>query len=150
MNIESIIQNSSPLTLPSRTYVNLVYTCNQMEDILATVLKDYEISRQQYNVLRILRGQKGRPANLGTINERMIHKSSNTTRLIDKLIQKEFVNRQVCENNRRKIEVFITEKGLELLKQLDPLIEENNASLVSNLSQQELNTLNKLLDKLRQ
>lgn len=149
MNIESVIKNSQPLPLPSKTYVNMVYTCNLLEEIIANTLKPYGISQQQYNVLRILRGQKGNPANLGTINERMIHKSSNTTRLIDKLIQKGLVNRQVCEKNRRKIEVFITEEGNKLLETLDPIIEKNNTDLVGNLSEKELQTLNKLLDKLR-
>jgi len=149
MDIETVIKNSQPLSLTSKTYVNMVYTCNLMEENIANTLKPYGISQQQYNVLRILRGQKGNPANLGTINERMIHKSSNTTRLIDKLIQKELVNRQVCENNRRKIEVFITQEGMALLKSLDPIIEKNNTDLVANLSEKELQTLNKLLDKLR-
>lgn len=149
MNIEAAIKNSQPLALPTKTYVNMVYTCNLMEEHIANTLKPYGISKQQYNVLRILRGQKGNPANLGTITERMIHKSSNTTRLIDKLIQKKLVNRQVCEKNRRKIEVFITQEGHQLLEELDPIIEKNNTNLVSKLSQKELQTLNKLLDKLR-
>ena len=76
-----------------------------------TALKPHGISIQQFNVLRILRGQKGIAANLSTVQERMINKMSNTTRLIDKLIDKSFVERIVCKENRRKIELFITNEG---------------------------------------
>ena len=79
------------------------------------MFKTHGISLPQFNVLRILRGRKGEAANLSTIQEQMIHKMSNTTRLIDKLIEGGYVNRFVCEKNRRKIEIFITKKGLELL-----------------------------------
>ena len=104
---------------------------------------------QQYNVLRILRGQKGQPANLSTIQERMIDKSSNTTRLIDKLIGKELVSRQQCPTNRRKIEVFITPKGMELLAEIDPVLEAANKRITEQLSLPEMEQLNYLLDKLR-
>jgi DNA-binding MarR family transcriptional regulator len=79
----------------------------------------------------------------------MIDKNSNTTRLVDKLIDKGLARRQQCESNRRKVEIFITENGLELLKGLDPVTEQTNLHIVSNLDENELNTLNKLLDKLR-
>ena len=72
---------------------------------LYEILKTYEISEQQFNVLRVLRGQKNRPSNLKTIQARMVHKMSNTSRLIDKLIIKGYVTRNLCEINRRKIEV---------------------------------------------
>ena len=79
----------------------------------------------------------------------MIDKNSNTTRLVDKLIIKGWVKRNVCELNRRKIEIFITDEGLKILKQLDPIIEQNNKNILSNLSNKELEQLNSLLDKLR-
>ena len=113
------------------------------------ILKPYDLTIQQYNVLRILRGQKGKPANLCTIQERMIDKSSNTTRLVDKLIKKGWVKRSICEENRRKVEIIITTKGLEILKELDPLTEENNEKILKNLSEEQLVTLNNLLDTLR-
>lgn len=92
------------------------------------------ISIQQFNVLRILRGQKGNPSNLNTVHERMIHKMSNTTRLIDKLIDKGLVNRNVCKENRRKIELFITTEGLSLLKRVDPIVDQIEAEFVVSLS----------------
>lgn len=149
MNIENEIKNTSPLSLSTRTVINMMYTARQIEEIAASKFKEYDLTAQQYNVMRILRGQKGNPANLSTIQERMIDKSSNTTRLIDKLIQKGLVKRQICKNNRRKIEVFITEEGLELLKTLDPIIEKTNQDIMEKLSSNEQEKLNKLLDTLR-
>jgi len=149
MNIEAEIKNSSPLTPGARTVINIMYTARYVEEIGARLFKEHDLTLQQYNVLRILRGQKGKPANLSTIQERMIDKSSNTTRLIDKLIQKEFVNRRVCEKNRRKIEVFITESGLNTLQVLDALVEKSNQDIVEIFSADEIEKLNTLLDKLR-
>lgn len=127
----------------------MMYTSRYIEDAVMGILKPYDLTLQQYNVLRILRGQKGKPANLYTIQERMIDKSSNTTRLVDKLIKKGWVKRSVCEENRRKVEIIITTKGLEILKELDPLTEENNEKILKNLSEEQLVTLNNLLDTLR-
>lgn len=148
MTIEERIKSSKKLTLPTRTVINLMYTSRVIEQMVDQ-FKTHDLTMPQYNVLRILRGQKSEPANLSTIQERMIDKNSNTTRLVDKLIDKGLASRQQCESNRRKVEISITGKGLDLLKGLDPLTEQTNLEIVSNLSETELNTLNKLLDKLR-
>ncbi len=113
------------------------------------ILKPFDLSPEQFNVLRILRGQKGKPANMSMIQERMIAKTSNTTRLVDKLLLKELVLREVCPNNRRKMEITITEKGLELLLQLDPLVEAHERAFSKNLTVEELEVLNELLEKFR-
>ena len=149
MNIEKVIKSNQALGLETKTVINLMYTSRIIEESVLQVIKEHDISTQQYNVLRILRGQKGIAANLSTVQERMIDKSSNTTRLIDKLIKKELVKRQVCKNNRRKIELFITSQGLVLLASLDPITETNNKQQLQKLSKNELQTLNALLDKLR-
>jgi len=106
------------------------------------------ISIQQFNVLRILRGQKGNPSNLNTVHERMIHKMSNTTRLIDKLIDKGLVNRNVCKENRRKIELFITTEGLSLLKRVDPIVDQIEAEFVASLSNDQHEKMMEILTKL--
>ncbi len=117
-----------------------------ISDVLLKGLKPHDISEQQFNVLRILRGQKGIAANLSTVQERMVHKMSNTTRLIDKLIQKKLVKRNVCIENRRKIELFITEDGLDLLKKIDPISDEIEKKILSNISSQDLNNLISILN----
>ena len=149
MSIEDDIKSTVKLKEDQKTMINLLYTSNWLKEKSIVLFKASDLTSEQYNVLRILRGQKGNPANLGTIQERMLNKMSNTTRLIDKLIKKELVTRQTCESNRRKIEIYITKKGLTLLAKLDAIVDANNKELTKNLNKKELETLNKLLDKLR-
>jgi len=120
-----------------------------VKDGLLSCLKPFDLSIEQFNVLRILRGQAGKPINLQDIQERMVNKMSNTTRLVDKLISKGLVERSICENNRRKVEIIITTKGLELLRDIDPVIDSQEVELTSNLNTQELEILNTLLLKLK-
>jgi DNA-binding MarR family transcriptional regulator len=149
MQIEQAIKSIHTLAISTKTVVNMMYTTRIIEEAIVSVLKQYDLSTPQYNVLRILRGQNGNPAQLSTLQERMIDRSSNTTRLVDKLIDKGWMRRNICKDNRRKIEMFITDDGLHILKQLDPIIENNNNTILSNLSNSELEHLNALLDKLR-
>ena len=121
MKIENLLKTSSNLPLSKKLVVNLLFTYGIINGKLNDVLKPYDISIQQFNVLRILRGQKGTPVSLASVHDRMINKMSNTTRLVDKLILKGYVNRNQCEENRRKIEIYITVDGLNLLKKLDYL-----------------------------
>lgn len=149
MTIENIIKSSTALALPKKTVLNILYTQNVINDKFSEVLKPFDISAEQFNVLRILRGQKGCPANMSLLQERMLAKTSNTTRLVDKLLLKELVTRKVCPENRRKVEVLITAKGLDLLTELDPKVDQHEACFTSNLSNEELETLNNLLEKFR-
>lgn len=149
MYIEEDIKSTIKLQKNQKTVINLLYTSNWMKEKSFSFFKDCDLSSEQYNVLRILRGQKGNPVNLYTIQERMLNKMSNTTRLVDKLIKKELVTRQSCESNRRKIEIYITKRGLVLLAELDSVVNANNLEITKNLNTNELETLNKLLDKLR-
>ena len=149
MKIEDIIKSTKALSLGKRTVLNILYTQNLVSEKFAEVLKPYDLSGEQYNVLRILRGQKGNPANMCVIQDRMLAKTSNTTRLVDKLLLKDFVTRNVCPNNRRKIEVSITEKGLGVLTELDPKVIEHETVFSENLTTEELELLNDLLEKFR-
>jgi DNA-binding MarR family transcriptional regulator len=149
MRIEEIIKSSVAMDDSKKVILNLMYTQNVIADKFNEILKPHELSSEQYNVLRILRGQKGCPANMCLIQERMIAKNSNTTRLIDKLLLKELVTREVCPDNRRKIEVQITQKGLNLLSELDPRVLEHEKEFSNNLSPEEIEQLNSLLEKYR-
>ncbi len=149
MTIEEIIKTNSKMSDGTRTVINLSYTARNIEELLSVPFKDFDLSVQQYNVLRILRGQKNQPANLSTVQERMVDKNSNTTRLVDKLEKKNLVNRQICPQNRRKIELLITKAGLDLLEELDPITEQNNTQILKNFTETEIEALNNLLDKLR-
>jgi len=149
MKIEDVIKSTVSIDDSKKVILNIMFTQSVIGEKFAEVLKPYDLSSEQYNVLRILRGQKGNPANMCVIQERMIAKNSNTTRLIDKLLLKDFVTREVCPDNRRKIEVQITPKGLELLLELDPKVIEHEKLFSKNLTTQELTQLNILLEKYR-
>ena len=149
MRIEEIIKSSVAMDDSKKVILNLMYTQNVIADKFNEILKPHDLSSEQYNVLRILRGQKGYPANMCLIQERMSAKNSNTTRLIDKLLLKELVTREVCPENRRKIEVQITQKGLNLLSELDPSVLEHEKEFSNNLSPEEIEQLNSLLEKYR-
>ena len=149
MKIEDEIKSTIPINIAKKVLLNVTFTKNVISDKFQEIIKPYDLSSEQYNVLRILRGQKGKPANMCVIQERMISKSSNTTRLIDKLLIKEMVTRKECPDNRRKIEILITAKGLEILQKLDPLVIEYEEKFAANLTNTELENLNFLLEKYR-
>lgn len=149
MKIEEVIKSTVSLSDAKKVVLNIIHTEMLINENLNEVLKPYDLSPEQYNVLRILRGQKGKPANMCIIQERMIAKTSNTTRLVDKLLLKEFVTRNVCPENRRKIEVTITEKGLKILEDLDPKIDDHENNFAQKLTSEELRILNNLLEKYR-
>ena len=112
-----------------------------MSDVISSALYPYRLSIQQFNVLRILRGCKGAPASLQYITCRMIHKTSNTTRIVDRLLEKNLIDRKPCLENRRKIEISITSKGLSLLTKIDPVIDDKENEVASRLTNEELATL---------
>ncbi len=149
MRIEEIIKSTVTLDDAKKVILNVMFTQNVINDKFNEVLKPYDLSSEQYNVLRILRGQKGLPTNMCVIQERMIAKNSNTTRLIDKLLLKELVTRDVCPDNRRKIEVLITNKGMHILIELDPKVIAHEQQFANNLTPEELEQLNFLLEKYR-
>jgi len=128
--------------------ISILETNCKVLEILGQALKPYEISLQQFNVLRILRGQKGVPANLSTVQERMVNRMSNTTRIIDKLIDKNFVQRNICEKNRRKIELSITDEGMSLLKVVDPVVDKAEKQITQALRSDEQENLFELLKKI--
>ncbi|MCF4102468.1 MarR family transcriptional regulator [Gillisia sp. M10.2A] len=149
MNIEKIIKTDAQLPSERRLILSLIYTANWMNDRISDSLKAFDISIPQFNVLRILRGQKGKPANLSTVQDRMLSKMSNTTRLVDKLIVKELAQRVTCEQNRRKVEISITSNGLALLDKVDPVIAALEIELLKNLKSEEIEQLTQLLETLR-
>ena len=128
--------------------INLGFTSSWAERVTSCKLKSFKLTPQQFNVLRILRGQHGNPATINLLTERMIDKSSNASRLVDKLIAKELVSRRECPSDRRQVDVSITKKGLDLLAKID--IEEKEwTESFRSLTTTEAKELNRLLDKLR-
>jgi len=128
--------------------VNIFYTSNWLANLHTDLFKPYNLTIPQYNILRILRGQYPGVVNLKLIKERMLDKMSDVSRLIERLREKELVERKICESDRRHMDVCITQKGLDLLKTLDEELKEINRRLTI-LTEAEMATLNNLLDKLR-
>lgn len=147
MNVEEAIKTNKKIPLESRTIIHFFLVNNKINEMISASLKDFDVSLQQFNVLRILRGQKGEPANLSTLNERMVTKMSNTTRLVDKLILKGYVDRVVCPSNRRKVEIRITDEGRAALEKMDVNMEVVENEILKNLSSKEMEQLNELFNK---
>lgn len=146
--IEEAIQQREFKDPYNKAVVNLLYTHSYLVTAQSALFKPYDISPEQYNVLRILRGQNGTPTSVSSIQERMLNKMSNASRLVEKLKMKDLVKREECPTDRRQVDVVITEKGLKLLEELEKGVEESNRQIV-NLNLEEVNQLNDLLDKLR-
>ncbi len=149
MSIETDIKQKKFRSPFQKLALNLMYTTKWLEYKQLESFKEHDITPQQYNVLRILRGQQGNPIKVSDITERMLDKSSNTSRLVDKLLAKNLAKRTSCESDRRAVDVVITEEGLALLKVLDPFIEdwENRFNIIS---EEEAEQISALLDKLRE
>jgi len=148
MKIEDEIKQKKFNSEYTKLIINLVYTGNKMNFKTNELLKVKNLTIQQYNVLRILRGQHPNPSTVNMIIDRMLDKMSNASRIIDKLEDKKLVVRKINFEDKRCADVMISEKGLELLKKLDSEINNNEKSYI-HLSLQEVKILNDLLDKLR-
>lgn len=139
-DIKSSFKNSKVKAL-----INIKYTSNWLSSKENDFFKPYGISPQQYNILRILRGAKDR-VKVQIVKDRMIERSPNATRLMDKLCDKNLIERERCENDRRVVYVKITATGLELLKNID---DNKTVSFLEKLTEEEAETLSNLLDKIR-
>lgn len=150
MSIETDIKQATPFKNPyHRVLVNLIFTSNWLADSQTRVLKPFGLTLQQYNVLRILRGQHPNPVKVSDITERMLDKMSNASRLVDKLVAKKLVLRTECPSDRRAVDVVITDQGLALLKRIDVHQAEWDEKQRCKLTEDEAIQLSYLLDQLR-
>jgi DNA-binding MarR family transcriptional regulator len=148
MKIGDQIKQNKFSSETEKAFVNISFTYNYINSRLSQVLKPHDISIQQFNVLRILKGQNPDPVSVNDITDRMIDKMSNASRLVEKLRKKGLVTRTPCSYDKRQVDVGITEKGLSLLLELNELVSEV-ISNHSHLDEQEFATLNTLLDAFR-
>lgn len=147
--LEEVIK-TKPIKDPySRAFLNIMYTGTWILSNINQVLKPYDLTEPQYNVLRILRGQHGNAIPLYEIQDRMIQKMSNVSRLIDKLLDKGLVVRNECRDNRRRVDIKITKKGLEMLDEVDPALGKLYDAMARNLKKDEARHLGEMLDALR-
>jgi DNA-binding MarR family transcriptional regulator len=147
MGIEQDILQTKFRSEHQKAALNIIFTHNWIMESNKRFFDKGDITPQQFNILRILRGA-GKAMSTLQIRQRMLDKMSDTSRIVDRLLKKELVQKVVCPADRRLVDVTITEKGLQLLQQLDSYSEEMDG-LLGNISDEEARTLNKLLDKVR-
>jgi DNA-binding MarR family transcriptional regulator len=148
MELEKEINQKKFRNESHKLMVNIIYTFNWLNGQQSDFLKPFDITYQQFNVLRILRGQQMQPASIKLIRERMLDKMSDASRIVEKLRMKGLVERHICQHDRRSCQVFITQKGMDLLSEIDTN-EMKQTDLMVALSEKEKVELNLLLDKLR-
>jgi len=148
MPLEKDIHQEKFQSEHQKASINILYTGSWLYNVNASYLKKFTITPEQFNVLRILRGNHPTPMMLADISARMIDKNSNCTRLVEKLRQKGLITREVCKNNRRQVDISITDKGLQVLKKIDAEQSEW-MSAMEKISKADAKELNRILDKLR-
>ncbi|HQU56427.1 MAG: MarR family transcriptional regulator [Chitinophagaceae bacterium] len=148
MGIEEDIQQRTFRNAHQKAAINLLYTNSWMRERTKIIFDTEDITPQQFNILRILRGSFPKPLSTLQIRERMIEKMSDTSRIVDRLITKGLVKKLVCKNDRRLVDIIITDKGKKLLERLDTRQDEID-SVLRNLSEKEATLLSDLLEKIR-
>jgi len=148
MSLEKDISQRSFRNDYQKAIINLIYTYNWMNEKMKKVFDKEDVTGQQYNILRILRGA-GKPISTLQIRDRMLDKMSDTSRIVDRLVLKGLAQKTTCKNDKRLVDVSISVKGKKLLEKIDQYEKEMDA-IFGNLSEAEAKTLNKLLDKIRQ
>ena len=148
MKLEDEIQQKKFKSEYQKAAINIVFTYNWLSSFYSDCFKPYDITVQQFNILRILRGQHPKPASIKLLKERMLDKMSDVSRLVEKLRVKGLLKRELCEFDRRNVDVVITSKGLDILKSLDK-IDTLSQKYLSGLNENEIKQLNNLLDRMR-
>jgi len=148
MGIDQDILQSKFRNEHQKAIVNLLYTYNWVTEKSKELFATEDITPQQFNILRILRGSHPTPLSTLQIRERMLDKMSDTSRIVDRLIAKGLVKKGICKDDRRLVDVMITEKGKKLLERLDARQDEID-NIIGNLSKKEATSLSELLDKIR-
>ncbi len=148
MSIDKDIQQSKFRNAYQKAAINLIYTVGWLRDKTKCIFEEEDITPQQFNILRILRGSFPQPLSTLQIRERMLEKMSDTSRIVDRLIAKGLVKKVTCKTDRRLVDVIITDKGKKLLEKLD-LKENDMDGALGNLSENDANILSDLLDKIR-
>lgn len=149
MKIEDEIKQKSFSSEYLKVNINLIYTANWASLKITHVLKPFGITPQQFNILRILKGRACQPASIKELTERMLDKSSNASRLVDKLLIKGLVKKETCDDDNRRTDVILTEEGLRVVNEASIAVENEISIMFASLTPEEAVQLNHLLDKTR-
>ena len=148
MGLEKDINQQHFTSENQKLIINLVFTNNWLTEKIRDFLSAEDITLQQFNILRILRGSHPQPLSTLTIRERMLDKMSDTSRIVDRLLLKGLVSKKTCPSDKRLVDISITEQGKRVLAKIDRN-EKQITAIMANLDQQEMKSLNGLLDKMR-
>ncbi len=148
MGIDKDIQQTKFRNAHQKAGINLIYTLGWIRERTKSIFDAEDITPQQFNILRILRGSFPNPLSTLQIRERMLEKMSDTSRIVDRLIAKGLVKKITCKKDRRLVDVIITDKGKKMLERLDARQDEIDG-VMGNLSENDANILSNLLDKIR-
>jgi DNA-binding MarR family transcriptional regulator len=150
VRLEDEIKQPTFQSQAHKANINIIYTANWLGQRQLAAFRQVGLTAPQFNVLRILRGQHPKPATVALLIDRMLDKTSNASRIVDKLEEKQLVTRTICPANRRAVDIRITEAGLRLLQRIDEEgLADPNSIGFGQLSESELEILNALLDKIR-
>ncbi|TAE07717.1 MAG: MarR family transcriptional regulator [Bacteroidetes bacterium] len=150
MTIEEELKTNNFQSVEHKTALNILFTASWLRTRTQCVFKNFGLSSEQFNVLRILRGQHPKSLCLKEITARMLEKSSNTTRIVEKLVAKQYIKRDHSTLDKRELQILISEEGLRLLAEMDEVFAIQQSHAVPNLTEEECALLNGLLDKMRE
>jgi len=148
MKIEDVLRTNKFENEYHKASLNIIYTSNFIQGLFKEVIDREKITLQQFNVLRILRGQQGKPSTINLLKERLLDKMSDVSRIIDRLVQKKLVSRCISDRDRRAVDIYITKEGLAILEKLDKQVSVYTL-LGHSLTEEECKQINYLLDKMR-
>jgi DNA-binding MarR family transcriptional regulator len=148
MKLEDEIKQTKFRNEYHKLAVNIIYTHGWLNSLQSKLFQEHDITPQQYNILRILRGQYPNAVTIALLKERMLDKMSDASRLVERLKSKGLVERKICDEDRRRVDVVITQMGLLLLENMDDTVKELE-KIFTNLTKSEAESLNNMLDKLR-
>jgi MarR family 2-MHQ and catechol resistance regulon transcriptional repressor len=149
VGIEKDIQQANFASTRQKAMINILFTYGWVLEKIKNFLASEDITHQQFNILRILRGSHPKPLSTLQIRDRMLDKMSDTSRIVDRLVAKELVKKAVCEKDKRLVDVTITDKGQKLLQKIDSETD-HIAEIMGQLSEEEAGQLSDLLDKMRE
>lgn len=148
MRLEDDIKQKEFRSEYHKGIINVMYTFNWLDSHSTEFFKTYDLTTQQFNILRILRGQHPKPSTINLLKERMLDKMCDASRMVERLRKKDLVERKTSEVDRRSVDIVITKKGLDLLKKIDKALPEFE-NIMNHLTLEEVKKLNSLLDKMR-
>lgn len=149
MKFENAIKQTKFESAQQKAMLNVMYTANWIRDLQSDLFRSYDLLPQHYNILRIIKGKHPEPVSPSDIKEVMLDKGNDVTRLVDKLVKQKLVDRNLCPDNRRKIDIYLTKQGLKLIDEMGKQLQPKLKQITGKLNSKEAELLSDLLDKLR-